>query len=416
MDLSTLSFPERGELLQFLLFLFLLAFSLWRVERENRYLWFKDEGIVWLRLEGVPIETDRGLRFRAKVVGGDLPDIYGRTAFVNIYGLKDLPADSFSLYAHVKAEGSELFISGSYRDIEDIFSEKTLRKSYIDRVQERIQDPQVRAFVLTYLLGEARESLPQDLQYYFTKTGLIHLLVISGFHVGMVFLLLRYLLPYPYGLLLGVVGVSLYVLLLVPKEAPVLRAGLMLSLWVLVRLSEGRPNSLGILLFSGSLLLLYRPEFSQSFSFWLSFFAVLYIILGLRLLPSEGSWVYRNLGLPFGVSLFAFLGVSPLLLSFTHTSLGSVLFSPLVGYMLLPFTAYGVLELITFFSLPTLPLELMGKAVIQVVELLSVFDLRVGFDLSVGSSFAISTLGAFLLYLLSLVSWRPVSENIDIYT
>ena len=401
--MSTLSFPERGELLQFFLFLFLLAFSLWRVERENRYLWFEDEGIVWLKLEGVPIETDRGLRFRAKVVGGDLPDIYGRTAFVNIYGLKDLPTESFSLYGKVRAEGSRLFISGSYRDIEDLLSEKTLRKSYINRIQERIQDPQVRAFVLTYLLGEAREGLPQDLQYYFTKTGLIHLLVISGFHVGMVFLLLRYLLPYPYGLLLGVVGVSLYVLLLVPKEAPVLRAWLMLSLWVLVRLSEGRPNSLGILLFSGSLLLLYRPEFSQSFSFWLSFFAVLYIILGLRLLPSEGSWVYRNLGLPFGVSLFAFLGVSPLLLSFTHTSLGSVLFSPLVGYMLLPLTAYGVLELITFFSLPTLPLELMGKAVIQVVELLSVFDLRVGFDLSVESSFAISTLGAFLLYLLSLV-------------
>ncbi len=386
-----------------MLFLFLLAFSLWKVEKESIYLWFEDEGVVWLRLEGVPIETDTGLRFRAKVVGGDLPDIYGRTAFVNIYGLKDLPTEFFSLYGKVRAEGSRLFISGSYRDIEDFLSEKTLRKSYIKRIQERIQDPQVRAFVLTYLLGEARESLPQDLQYYFTKTGLIHLLVISGFHVGMVFLLLRYLLPYPYGLLLGAVGVSLYVLLLVPKEAPVLRAWLMLLLWVLVRLSEGRPNSLGILLFSGSLLLLYRPEFSQSFSFWLSFFAVLYIILGLRLLPSEGSWAYRNLGLPFGVSLFAFLGVSPLLLSFTHTSLGSVLFSPLVGYMLLPFTAYGVLELITFFSLPTLPLELMGKAVIQVVELLSIFDLRVGFDLSVESSFTFTTFLAFLLYFLSFI-------------
>jgi len=385
-----------------LLFLFLLAFSLWRVEKENRYLWFEDEGIVWLRLEGVPIETDTDLRFRAKVVGGDLPDIYGRTAFVNIYGLKDLPTESFSLYGKVRAEGSRLFISGSYRDIKDFFSEKTLRKSYIKRIQDRIQDTQVRAFVLTYLLGEARESLPQDLQYYFTKTGLIHLLVISGFHVGMVFLLLRYLLPYPYGLLLGAVGVSLYVLLLVPKEAPVLRAWLMLLLWVLVRLSEGRPNSLGILLFSGSLLLLYRPEFFQSFSFWLSFFAVLYIILGLRLLPSEGSWVYRNLGLPFGVSLFAFLGVSPLLLSFTHTSLGSVLFSPLVGYMLLPFTAYGVLELITFFSLPTFPLEIMGKAVMKVVSLSSVFELSVGLELSLNTSFVISTMGAFVLYLLSL--------------
>ncbi len=396
--------PERGELFQLLLFVSLLLFALWRVERDQRFMWFEEEGVVDLKLLGVPVETDRGLSFRAEVLGGDMADLYGRKVFVSIYGLKDLPVETFSLYAKVRAKGDKVFLSGSYQDIEDIRPrEQSIRYIYLKRAQEKTKDPQVKALLLTYLFGEARESLPQDMQYYFLKTGLVHLLVISGFHVGMVFLLLRYALPYPYGLLLGILGVSLYVLFLVPKEAPVLRAWLMILLWVFVRLSEGRPNALGILLLSGSLLLLIEPEFSQSFSFWLSFFATLYIILGLRLVPKDGSAFYRYGVLPHLVSFFAFMGVSPLLLSFTHTSAGSVVFSPLVGYLFLPFTAYGLLELFTFFSLPVPPLELMGKAVIQVVELLSVFDLRVGFDLSVESSFAISTLGAFLLYLLSLV-------------
>lgn len=395
--------PERGELLQIFVFISLLFFALWRIEKENRFLWFEDEGSVELVLHGVPTETDKGLRFRAKVVGGDLPELYGKTAFVSLYGLKSLPSKSFSLYGKVKLEDGKVFISGSYTDIQGIsFKRKTLRDTYIKRIQERIQEPTLLAFVLTYLLGEPQEILPQDIQYGFLKTGLVHLLVISGFHVGMVFVILRYLLPYPYGLFLGVFGMSFYVLFLVPHEPPVLRAWLMLLLWVLVKLFEGRPNSLSILLFSGSLLLLAKSEFSHSFSFWLSFFATLYIILGMRLLHQKDSMLYRYIILPFGISFFAFLGVSPLLLSFTHTSFGSVLFSPFVGYLLLPFTAYGIFELITLFSLPTFPLELMGKLILQVVNLLSVFDFQFGLELSIKSAFLLTGIVAIILYALSI--------------
>lgn len=394
--------PEKGEVLQFLLFVCMLALALWRVERENRFLWFEEEGRLELRAEGVQIQTDTGLNFRAQVLGGDFPELYGKRVYVSVYGLEALPSEQFTFYAKVRAEGSRIYASGSYAHIEEIkVKEKTVRDLYLQRVQEKLSDPQVRALVLSYLFGEARETLPQDMQYYFLKTGLVHLLVISGFHVGMVFVLFRYVLPYPYGLLLGVAGVSLYVLFLVPHEPPVLRAWLMLLLWVLVKLSEGRPNSVGILFFSGGLLLFVKPEFSVSFSFWLSFFATLYILLGLRWLPSEGSPAYRLVLLPFALSFFAFLGVSPLLLSFTHTSLGSVLFSPIVGYLFLPFTAYGMLELITFFSLPVLPLELTGRLIVEVVKVLSFLDLRLAVDLSVKTAFILSAGGALLLYTLS---------------
>ena len=92
-------------------------------------------------------------------------------------------------------------------------------------------------------------------------------------------------------------------------------------------------------------------------------------------------------------------GVSPLLWSFTKSSAGSITFSPIVAPLFRPFTLYGILEIITFFSLPTLPLELMGKVILFVVGIFSYFDLEVGIPLNLTKSFFISGLGALFMYL-----------------
>ncbi|MCS7262855.1 MAG: ComEC/Rec2 family competence protein [Aquificaceae bacterium] len=405
LDLSTFSLPEKGELFQLLLLLGALFLALWRVEKENRFLWFEEEDVlVQVVVLSPPYEVDFGLRATVKVTGGELPELYGRRAVLTLYGTKDVPSKGFSLRAKVRAEERSFFISGSYRDIQEVGLYQTgVRELYIRRVEQRLEDQEIKALTLSYLFGESQETLPQDMQYYFLKTGLVHLLVISGFHVAMVFFVLRYLMPYPYGPLLGVIGVSLYVLLLVPQEPPVLRAWLMLLLWVLVRLQQGVPNTLNILLLSASVLLFFRPEFVHSYSFWLSFFATLYILLGLRLLPEGNSALYRYLLQPLGVSFFAFLGVSPLLLSFTHTSMGSVIFSPLVGYMFFPFTVYGILQILTFFSLPSFPLELLGKLILKTVSLLSVFDLSVELPLSTQFAYGSNVVLAVGMYIFGKV-------------
>ncbi|MCS7171763.1 MAG: ComEC/Rec2 family competence protein, partial [Aquificaceae bacterium] len=300
--LFTFFLPRGGEFFQLLLFLFLVLFALWRVEGEEGFLWFEEEGRVELILTGVPHKTDKGLRIQALITGGDFPEIYHKRVLLTLYGAEELRFRTLSLWGKVRAEGRRIYIGGSYASIEPLFVQRSLRDRYIDKVESKMQDPSVRALVLTYFFGESMEVLPQEAQHYFLRTGLVHLLVISGFHVGMIFLLLRFAMPYPYGLWLGALGVSLYVFLLVPSEPPVLRAWLMLLLWVFVRLNQASPNGLGILLFSASLLLFIEPEFVHSFSFWLSFFATLYILLGMRLLPSYGSVFYRYLVLPFGVS------------------------------------------------------------------------------------------------------------------
>ncbi|MFN4013632.1 MAG: ComEC/Rec2 family competence protein [Aquificaceae bacterium] len=399
----TLFLQRRGEILHAFLFILLLFLALWRTERQEAFFYFEDEGSLELLVNDPVVKEDGALKVRAEVLGGDFPELYGKKVFLKIYGAEDIPSRSFWVYGKVRAEGDRFFVSVSWRDIEGpSLREKSIRERYIERVEERIKDPQVRALTLSYLFGESQDMLPQDIFYHFRKTGLVHLLVISGSHVATFFLILRYTLPYPYGVVFALLGITLYVFFLIPQEPPALRAWLMFSFWVLVRLMQGRPNSLSILFFSGSLMLAFSPSFSKSFSFWLSFFAVLYIILGLRLTKFEKDSYQKKVLDSFIVSLFAFLGVSPLLWTFTTSSAGSIFFSPLAEALFLPFTIYGILEIITYFSLPTFPMEVLGKLVLFSVRSFSHFDLDIGVPLSLWQAIFISSLGALVMYTLGL--------------
>lgn len=399
MDSFIYSSPKGAELIQILLFILVLLLALLRVEREESLLFFEDEGSLELLVEGPAIREDNRLRLKARVLGGDFPELYEKRVFLTLYGMEDLPWRAFWVYGRVLAEGDKFLVLASWKDIKGIsLREKGVRERFIERVEERIKDPEVKALTLSYLFGESQDLLPQDIFYYFRKTGLVHLLVISGFHVAMVFLVLRYTLPYPYGFFFATLGTSLYVLFLTPKDPPALRAWLMFLLWSLIKFLHGKPNSLSLLFFSGSLLLIFNPSFSKSFSFWLSFFATLYIILGLRLVKKDDIPQKEILN-SFLVSLFAFLGVSPLLWSFTTNSAGSIILSPIVSLLFFPFTLYGVFQILTFFSLPSFPMELMGKLILFTVGIFSYLDLDMEIPLSLTQSFIVSTFGALLMYL-----------------
>lgn len=391
-----------GDVKQLVIFLLVVFLSFWRIEKERSYLWDEDlgEGSVHVVLESTPRLEEGSIKVMVKIVGGDFPEIYDKRGKLTLIATENVPSKSFIVNAKVKVKHGFVFLSANYRDIEKvIFEEPSIRERYIKRAMAKIENPEVEGLVLTYLFGESAEGLSQDIQAAFYKTGLVHMLVISGFHVGMIFMILRVGAPQPFGSIIGMLGIVLYVWLLVPHNPPVLRATVMILLFIAVKLLQGAPNSLAILLFSGSLLLLVSPEFVVSYSFWLSFWATLYIIVALRNFKKEQDIADSFLIAPAWVSLFAFLGVTPLLLTFSNTSMGSIIFSPIVGYLFFPFTAYGVLELLTFFSLPTFPLEWNGIVVLKVVEILSMLDLRLWKGMSVTAAVICLILNALVIYL-----------------
>ena len=74
--------------------------------------------------------------------------------------------------------------------------------------------------------------------------------------------------------------------------------------------------------------------------------------------------------------------------------------------MFLPFTVYGILEIITFFSLPAFPMEVMGKLILFSVKVLSHFDLDVGIPLGLKQAIFLSSFGAMILYV-----WGNIQEK-----
>jgi tryptophan synthase beta chain len=264
-----------------------------------------------------------------------------------------------------------------YKDVAFANVPPSLRDRLAKRLEDKIKDQEVRALALAYFLGEDQGVVPMRVQSAFLTTGLVHLLVVSGGHLSLLALMLRFLAPYRFGLWLALLGVSFYALLLVPSEPPVLRAYLMILASILLLLYGERPNLLGILFVSGGVILLLFPEYVSSYSFWLSFCATLYILLSLRE-PPRKDVVF----LSFWVSFFAFLGTMPILSLFSFSAPFSILLTPLLSVPFLTFTFYGFLDMLTFFSLPAFPLEVMGRFINASVMFFSDFAPMLFFNFS----------------------------------
>lgn len=136
------------------------------------------------------------------------------------------------------------------------------------------------AVLKAMLLGE-RASLDSDTIENFRKTGLYHLLVIAGLHIGLLALIAAFLLRWTrlgqtWRITLLLAFLLLYALL-VEQRAPTLRALLVIFLYLAARLlyrDHGAMNAIGL---AALILLLDRPVWLFETGFEFSFAAALLI-------------------------------------------------------------------------------------------------------------------------------------------
>jgi competence protein ComEC len=139
------------------------------------------------------------------------------------------------------------------------------------------------AIAKAVLLGD-RSSLDSDTIESFRRTGLYHLLVISGLHVGLLALLAalvlrRFPLSESWRTVLVLVLLCAYTAL-VELRAPTLRATLMISAYLVGRLLYRERSLLNAVGLAALALLVYRPAWLWESGFQLSFSAAL-VIAGL---------------------------------------------------------------------------------------------------------------------------------------
>ena len=173
-----------------------------------------------------------------------------------------------------------------------------LRRRVEDVIDTAYSENRIQAQVLKGMLLGLRSELSSDILNAFRNSGSIHILAVSGLHVGLIatvcffgFSLLR--LPRKATDLLTIAAVILYACL-VGFRPSVFRASLMAVIYLISRIIERDRDLFNLLAFAALVLLLINPVQLWDIGFQLSFAAVASIVY---LAPKWERFIGRSFGL-----------------------------------------------------------------------------------------------------------------------
>jgi competence protein ComEC len=225
----------------------------------------------------------------------------------------------------------------------------------------------VKAILNALLLGD-KTHISKTLRDAFNRTGISHLLAISGLHVGIVaftaFAMMRWLVSFIRPLLWsGRVGKAAAALSFLPifiygflagMSPSTQRAVIMVSVFLLTYLFDRDQDLMNTMAVAAMAILVLHPPSLFSISFQLSFSAVLAIVVGMShfkgLLSMHGKVTVRffrkvlTMGL---VTLFASIGTAPLVMYyFNQVSLIGLGFNlimvPVIGFTVVPLGLFSI--------------------------------------------------------------------------
>ena len=178
----------------------------------------------------------------------------------------------------------------------------TVQRKILALLFANIQDRQAAGLAAALLIGY-REQLDPTLQEQYSKTGVVHIIAISGMHLALLGWLLQFFVrPFQknkIGLLLSqllIIAIIWFFTLLAGATPSVLRAALAFTIDAVGKLLGRKPLSLNTLTAAGFLLLVIQPYWLWDLGFQLSFSAVLSIVLFAKpiqqLLTTSHRWLH----------------------------------------------------------------------------------------------------------------------------
>lgn len=155
-----------------------------------------------------------------------------------------------------------------------------LRQKLVKRFSRFIENEDAAAVASTLILGY-RADLSREVLNAYAATGTMHVLSVSGMHVGILFFFLDFMLKWMnqrkglkiFKTILLLMIIWLYALI-TGFSAAVCRAALMLSFIIIGKALHRRTNTYNLLAISAVLLLVYNPYFLLDVGFQLSYLAV----------------------------------------------------------------------------------------------------------------------------------------------
>lgn len=292
---------------------------------NSTYLFYveaiKAEGGTWFSVEGmaqIRIQTERDYRYGDRlIVRGAIKKPKKGVSFnyreylqrQNIFALINTKENNVTFLAH------------SYKTNPILKNTYLVREKLRNQIIEKMP-LETGNFLRAILLGD-RSELSQGLETNFKNSGTMHILAISGLHVGLIALSILYLLKSlrikrEFAYILTILFLMFFVLLTLSRPS-VTRAVVMACIFLIGMLLGRRVdvyNSLG----AAALFILVRnPKDLFNVGFQLSFFAVfsiLYLVPKfMKSIKGDVNFYLRKfLYMPLAVSVAAWLGTFPLIL------------------------------------------------------------------------------------------------------
>ena len=177
------------------------------------------------------------------------------------------------------------------------------RSKLIDNLRKQLGEGQEYAVAAALLIGED-DFVDQPLMQAFTATGTLHVLSVSGMHVGLIYMLLAALLGrlenkkgWRTGYFILLYGFLWSYAMITGLSAPVVRSAMMLSLVLSGKLLERKSPVLNTLAGSFFLLMVINPFWITETGFQLSYLAVFGIMalhpMLLKQLEVPNIWLHR---------------------------------------------------------------------------------------------------------------------------
>ncbi len=283
------------------------------------------------------------------------------------------------IYGQIYIKHHELLLTSHTSKGSKVWASR-FRESVLKKLNNYSFTKSQLAIMQALLLGQ-RQDIDTEINVQYARAGMMHILAVSGLHVGIILLLLRLSTRLISGYRLrwvrsGVIIIAIWCFACITGGSPsVLRAATMFSFLELGTALGGKKESHNAVIFSALILLLIDPSLLYHIGFQLSYIAVIAILWiqpWLYRFYTPHNYILRILWGTITVTVAAQLGVLPLSIFYFHQLPGLFLIS---NSVILPFLgiliSIGVIILILA-SLDILP-DILAMYYGKTIDMLNSF-------------------------------------------
>jgi len=328
-----------------------------QIEKTNNLKWLNTFGkaLIYLKKEGCHDIPQVGDKIIIKTNFNEISppqnphefDFKKYLALNNIYYQSFVKSSEYSILAHDQGNFLLTYSIRLQKKISGIFAQSKMSKEEY-------------AITSALIIGD-RDYLDRETVKSYSNTGVIHILSVSGLHVGIIYLffefIFSFLLRFKYGKSVKIILIIFLIwfyALITGMSPPVLRASAMITFIIIGKSLSRSINMFNTLAASAFLLLIIDPNILMDVGFQLSYLAVAGIVIFYQKIYQqwlpENRWIDKLWG-TIAVSLAAQILAFPLVLYYFHQFPNYFIFANFFAIPLSSLIMYVGMLMIIFYPL-----------------------------------------------------------------